>query len=126
MKSQIEKSSFTYSFRFCCGAVRLGFLEPPSAELAVPRVADRVQQGGHHIPEAVIRWRFASGKTNFHHVYKPLADVWRHYENAGQAPVLRGWAGLRDARAYAGAVLPTEDSRLTLRVSLLSSAGSDG
>ncbi len=64
------------------------FLELPTADLAVQRVADRVQQGGHHIPEAVIRRRFASGKANFHEVYKPLADAWKHYDSSGHRPHL--------------------------------------
>lgn len=71
-------------------SITLFFLELPSAELAVQRVADRVTQGGHDIPEAVIRRRFAAGKRNFLSLYKPLADAWRHYDNAGEEPVLLG------------------------------------
>jgi predicted ABC-type ATPase len=37
------------------------FLWLPSVEMAVARVAHRVSQGGHNIPEPVIRRRFASG-----------------------------------------------------------------
>ena len=68
--------------------VTIFFLELPSAELAVARVADRVAQGGHDIPEPVIRRRFRAGKENFLNLYKPLADAWRHYDNAGDRPVL--------------------------------------
>ncbi len=68
--------------------VTLFFLELPSEELAVQRVAMRVAQGGHDIPEAVIRRRFGAGRENFHTLYKPLADAWRHYDNAGDEPVL--------------------------------------
>jgi predicted ABC-type ATPase len=64
------------------------FLELPSVELAIGRVADRVAQGGHDIPEAVIRRRFITGRRNFLNLYKPLADAWRHYDNAGDKPVL--------------------------------------
>jgi len=35
-------------------------------------VAERVLQGGHDIPEDVIRRRFAAGLHNFEHVYKVL------------------------------------------------------
>jgi len=69
-------------------SVAFFFLELPSAELAVQRVADRVTQGGHDIPEAVIRRRFSAGKRNFLSLYKPLADAWRHYDNAGEEPLL--------------------------------------
>lgn len=68
--------------------VAIFFLELPSVELAIERVGDRVAQGGHDIPEAVIRRRFAAGKRNFFGLYQPLADAWRHYDNAGDHPIL--------------------------------------
>ena len=68
--------------------VAIFFLELPSVELAIGRVADRVAQGGHDIPEAVIRRRFTAGRRNFLHLYKLLADAWRHYDNAGEIPRL--------------------------------------
>ena len=68
--------------------VTLFFLELPNAELAIQRVAMRVAQGGHHIPEAVVRRRFDSGINNFQKFYKPLADKWWHFNNAGEEPVL--------------------------------------
>lgn len=68
--------------------VTIFFLELPNAELAIQRVADRVAQGGHNVPEVVIRRRFQAGRENFHHTYKPLADVWRHYDNSGDEPRL--------------------------------------
>lgn len=68
--------------------VTIFFLELPSEELAVQRVADRVAQGGHNIPDVVIRRRFTAGKQNFLSLYKPLANAWRHYDNSGEEPVL--------------------------------------
>lgn len=68
--------------------VTIFFLELPSAEMAVQRVALRVRQGGHDIPEPVIRRRFQAGRENFLSLYKPLADAWRHYDNAGEEPLL--------------------------------------
>ena len=68
--------------------VTIFFLELPSAEMAVQRVALRVRQGGHHIPQPVIRRRFHAGRENFLSLYKPLADAWRHYDNAGEEPLL--------------------------------------
>lgn len=66
--------------------VKLIFLSLPSVELAVARVATRVAQGGHPVPEDVIRRRFESGLRNFHALYKPLVDCWLLYDNAGPAP----------------------------------------
>lgn len=68
--------------------VTIFFLELRNVDLAVRRVAERVAQGGHDIPEAVIRRRFAMGRRNFPNFYKSLADTWRHYDNSGDEPVL--------------------------------------
>lgn len=68
--------------------VTLVFLSLPSADFAVERVAFRVAQGGHHIPEDVIRRRFASGLDNFHLRYKDEVDDWILYDNADVEPVV--------------------------------------
>lgn len=69
--------------------VTLIYLSLPSVELAIARVAARVAQGGHDIPEAVIRRRFAAGLRNFHEVYRPIVDQWFLYDNASDVmPVL--------------------------------------
>ncbi|CAZ89433.1 conserved hypothetical protein [Thiomonas arsenitoxydans] len=67
---------------------KLVFLSLPDAEMAVQRVAARVTQGGHAIPEAVIRRRFSAGLLNFHHLYKPLVNAWALYDNSGDLPSL--------------------------------------
>jgi predicted ABC-type ATPase len=71
--------------------VSIYFLSLPDAETAIERVALRVRQGGHHIPEAVIRRRFASGLDNFHRHYKLAADDWVLYDNSGMVPVMLEW-----------------------------------
>ena len=73
--------------------VSLYFLSLPSAAIAVQRVAQRVRQGGHDIPEATIRRRFVSGKRLFTDVYQPLVDDWILYDNSGDLPVLMEWSG---------------------------------
>lgn len=72
--------------------VSLFFLSLPAAHIAVERVATRVRQGGHGIPEDVIRRRFASGLRNFDAVYKAEVDDWALYDNAGDEPVLLDWS----------------------------------
>lgn len=62
--------------------VELHFLALRTAQQAVDRVAERVRQGGHHIPEAVIRRRFASGHRSFKETYKDLVDSWMIYDSA--------------------------------------------
>jgi predicted ABC-type ATPase len=68
--------------------VELIFLGLPSIEVAMARVAARVQQGGHDIPVDVIRRRFQSGSANFENVYKKLVDAWLLYDNSGHCPQL--------------------------------------
>lgn len=60
--------------------VGLVFLTLPSPELAIQRVRLRVRQGGHDIPEDVIRRRFERGWLNFESAFKPLVDDWRLYD----------------------------------------------
>lgn len=54
--------------------VHLMFLWLPSADLAVKRVAKRVEQGGHHIPEDTIRRRYYTGIKNLIIHYLPLVN----------------------------------------------------
>jgi predicted ABC-type ATPase len=68
--------------------VSLIFLSLPSADLAIERVAERVRQGGHSVPEEVVRRRFSRGRDHFETLYKPLVDAWMLYDNAGEASVL--------------------------------------
>lgn len=72
--------------------VSLFFLSLPDVEAAIARVATRVRQGGHDIPESVIRRRFAAGLRNFEAVYKAEVDDWALYDNAGDEPVLLDWS----------------------------------
>ncbi|HVF54504.1 MAG TPA: AAA family ATPase [Pyrinomonadaceae bacterium] len=53
-----------------------------SPELAVQRVRQRVRQGGHDIPDEVVRRRYASGVRNFFGLYRPLANSWGLYDNS--------------------------------------------
>ncbi len=73
--------------------VSLFFLSLPSVNMAVDRVALRVQQGGHDIPEAVIRRRFEAGIYNFRHHYCQVVDAWALYDNSGDFPKLLDWEG---------------------------------
>ncbi|MEO6076990.1 MAG: Zeta toxin family protein, partial [Dokdonella sp.] len=68
--------------------VSLYFLAVSNVEIAISRVAERVRQGGHHIPEAVIRRRFAAGLHNFNHHYRARVNTWAMYDNSGPEPVL--------------------------------------
>ena len=91
---QLLRSSrrLTYAWQAAGYAVKLIFLKLDSPEEAIARVAQRVLQGGHDIPEATIRRRFAAGLHNFEHLYAPLVDAWALYDNAGSTPLLLDWS----------------------------------
>ena len=75
--------------------VKLIFLQLASPEEAIARVAQRVRQGGHHIPEDVIRRRFTAGRENFARLYAPRVHAWALYDNSGEQPVLLDWSDTR-------------------------------
>ena len=56
--------------------VKLIFLRVPSPEIAIARVRQRVQDGGHDVPENVIRRPFHAGWDNFPRIYWELVDEW--------------------------------------------------
>jgi len=62
--------------------VTLIFLWLPSAQIATERVARRVKQGGHGIPEDVIVRRYSTGLRNMRDIYLPLADEAFIYDNS--------------------------------------------
>jgi predicted ABC-type ATPase len=74
----------------------LVFLWLPSADLAVARVAARVQEGGHDVPEETIRRRYDAGLLNFFRLYQPMTTTWRLCDNSGTSgprPIVSGEAG---------------------------------
>jgi predicted ABC-type ATPase len=72
--------------------VKLLFLSLPNENAAVSRVALRVAQGGHNIPEDVIRRRFKAGLENFHNGYRNLVDSWAFYDSYHRPPKLLDWS----------------------------------
>jgi len=79
-------------WRYSGYIVKLIFLRLNSADDAVSRVAQRVRQGGHDIPEATIRRRYEKGIFNFSKTYAPIVDSWMLYDNSGDTPVLMDWS----------------------------------
>lgn len=66
--------------------VKLIFLSLTDVEEAIARVAMRVRQGGHDVPEEVIRRRFVSGMRNFLDIYRYRVDYWVWIDNSGPTP----------------------------------------
>ena len=65
-------------------SVTLIFFWLSSPDLAVKRVETRVKEGGHNIPEKVIRRRYGNGLKNFFMIFKSIVDKWMLLDNSGE------------------------------------------
>jgi predicted ABC-type ATPase len=69
-------------------SIHLDFLLLPTVEDLIRRVANRVVQGGHNVPEADLRRRFRLGLQNLFSLYRPFCDTWNLYLNADDAALV--------------------------------------
>ncbi len=69
-------------------SVHIFFLWVVRVELALSRIRDRVLEGGHDVPEAIVRRRFDRSVRNFLGRYRQLADSWTLFDNSGQTPAV--------------------------------------
>lgn len=68
--------------------VTLLFIWLDSPETAIQRVADRVAEGGHNMPEDVIERRYYRGIFNLINLYIPVCDSWIVVNNKNVVPEL--------------------------------------
>jgi len=68
--------------------VTLLFIWLDSPETAIQRVADRVAEGGHNIPEGIIVRRYYRGIFNLINLYMPICDSWIVVNNRNVVPEL--------------------------------------
>ena len=62
--------------------VHILFFWLDSVELAKRRVAKRVSQGGHNIPEDVIARRYRAGLKNLFQLFMKEVDIWILFDNS--------------------------------------------
>ena len=79
-------AAFLKDLRNAGYAVHLYYLWLPNVDLHIQRVAERVRQGGHDVPEQDIRRRYKRSLMNFFELYQPLADHWAVIDNTGTSP----------------------------------------
>jgi len=72
--------------------VGLFFVFLSSPELSIERVRLRVDRGGHHVPDDVIRRRYQEGLRNFFSKYRHLVDEWQLLDNTGSQTQSVAWA----------------------------------
>jgi predicted ABC-type ATPase len=73
--------------------IKLVFLYLQDVRIAIERVRVRVRQGGHDVPEDVIRRRYEAGWRNFQQIYRKLVDTWVLYDNSEETPLLMDAGG---------------------------------
>ncbi|HWV99350.1 MAG TPA: zeta toxin family protein [Candidatus Acidoferrum sp.] len=64
------------------------YLWIPSPELALLRIRDRVESGGHNVPERDVRRRFTRTLGNLFKLYRPLLDTLHFFDNSSNTPRL--------------------------------------
>jgi predicted ABC-type ATPase len=72
--------------------VALIYLRLPSVEMSIERVRRRVADGGHSIPESVIRQRFAKSVAYLESHYKPIVNEWYIWDSLeGEFRLAEAW-----------------------------------
>jgi predicted ABC-type ATPase len=62
--------------------IKIYFVFVQSIEISLKRIQTRVKNGGHNIPEEIVRRRFARTFKNFSELYAPFADEWYVIDNS--------------------------------------------
>ncbi|HEX5398343.1 MAG TPA: zeta toxin family protein [Verrucomicrobiae bacterium] len=68
--------------------LHLFYLWIPSPNLALLRIRDRVESGGHNVPERDVRRRFGRTLQNLFTLYRPLLDTLHFFDNSSDTPRL--------------------------------------
>lgn len=76
--------------------VSLFYYSLDSPDLAVARVEQRVKEGGHNVPEAVIRARYKKSVEYLHSIYKPIVDSWMVFNNGSISIKLKDFSDIHD------------------------------
>lgn len=81
--------------------VELLFVWLSSPLAAKIRVARRVAEGGHDIPDHIIERRYYNGLTNLFDVFIPIVDFWTIVDNSrGLYKIIASSRGIVDHRTY--------------------------
>ena len=85
--------------------LHLFYLWIPGPELALLRIRDRVESGGHNVPERDVRRRFVRTLRNLFTLYRSLLDTLHFFDNSSDTPRLifkdeTGRTTINDAALY--------------------------
>ena len=68
--------------------VNLVFFYLPSPQMAICRIAHRVKNGGHFVPDDVVIRRYHRGLKNLKEIFMPIVDQWDIYRYEDNAYIL--------------------------------------
>jgi len=68
--------------------IHMFYLWIPGPELALLRIRERVEQGGHNVPARDVQRRFRRTLDNLLHLYRPHLDSLRLFDNSTSEPTL--------------------------------------
>ena len=85
--------------------IHMFYLWIPGPELALLRIRERVQQGGHNVPDRDVRRRYGRTLGNLLNLYRPVLDTLRVFDNSTSEPHLifedeNGQTTVYDANLY--------------------------
>ncbi|OGR86501.1 MAG: hypothetical protein A3A86_03950 [Elusimicrobia bacterium RIFCSPLOWO2_01_FULL_60_11] len=66
--------------------ISMFYLWIPNSALALQRIKGRVLEGGHDVPDAIVRRRFKKTLWNLFHVYDQLLDQLMIFDNSSEEP----------------------------------------
>lgn len=66
--------------------ITMFYLWIPNYHLAIRRIKGRVLEGGHNVPESIVRRRFTRTLKNLFHVYYPVIDRLVIFDNSLREP----------------------------------------
>jgi predicted ABC-type ATPase len=68
--------------------IHMFYLWIPGPELALLRIRERVEKGGHNVPARDVQRRFRRTLDNLLHLYRPCLDSLRLFDNSTSEPTL--------------------------------------
>lgn len=85
--------------------IHMFYLWIPGPELALLRIRERVQQGGHNVPDRDVRRRYGRTLGNLFNLYRPVLNTLRVFDNSTSEPRLifedeDGQTTIYDANLY--------------------------
>lgn len=68
--------------------IQMYYLWIPNPDLAIQRIHQRVEAGGHNVPSKDVFRRFDRTLSNLFNIYLPIIDILRFFDNSVERPLL--------------------------------------